>query len=202
MFYFERQCSNMGSVWGLFSGLGEESYREEILMEDRRCDYSHIPDIVHSAMNGNILSSGEFNLRAYEIACLITDEIESGKRRSKILTIKDDINSDDATESKVGYGEISINDRRLELIDEAFDIIENNEVFEEYMKDLLNLRKDYIVEGGLDILELIKSSLRGIPDAVKEISKITSDDDVLRDIISSLCLNSDDSLQARLEGAF
>lgn len=203
MRYFEKQCSDMSSVWGLFAVLGSSSYREEILRKDRRCDYSHVPEIINSAINGNIYGSPEeFNLRAYEIACMATDDIKEGKRRSKMLSIKDDVNADDSVESSIGYGEISINDRRLESIEEAFAIIENNEVFEECLKDLLNLRSEYIVEKGYDVVELVSSSLKGIPEAIKSVGELASEDNKLKDILSVLCSNSSGNLlRVRLEGA-
>lgn len=200
MKYFKYQYQgSMGEVWGLFSQLATVSNEE--LCRDRRCNFSHTSEIVSSAMNGNLPKDvEEFDLRAYEIKCSSVDEIEMSKLRKKYLTIIDTVNGDE--EDPVGYGEISSNDMRLRSIENAFAFLEDNDEFERCLLELYNLRSDYIVDKGVDPVELLKSSLKGIPEAVKSMSEIVSADKVLGSIVETLCENSTYTLQARLEGAF
>lgn len=199
MKYFKHQYSDsLGEVWGLFSGLAELS-KEEKIGKDRRCSYGHTTEIMSSAMNGN-LHPETFDLKAYEIACSKTDQIEIDSLRNKFLAIVDTVNGSE--EDTVGYGKISSNDNRLKSIEDAFEILENNDEFERCLAELFNIRKGYIVEKGVDPVEMLVNSLKGIPEAVSSISELTKEDSVFKRIIETLCENGSNILQGRLEGAF
>ena len=199
MNYFKYQYQDsLGEIWGLFSGLANLS-RGEVLNKNKRWDYSHTSEIISSAMNGNLPKNHEdFDLRSYEIACARTDEIELSKSKKKYLTIVDKINgSDDA----VGYGEISSNDSRLKVVNDALELFEDNEEFECCLSQLYNLREDYIIERGVDPAVMLYNSLKGIPEAVSSIVELVSEDLVLKHIIEVLCETGKDCLQSRLEFA-
>lgn len=200
MKYFKYQYQDsLGEIWGLFSGLANLS-REEVLNKNKRWDYSHTSEIINSAMNGNLPKNHEnFDLKAYEIACSKTDEIEISKSRKKFLTIVDKVNGSET--DTVGYGEISSNDSRLQTVNEALELFEDNEEFEYCLSQLYNLRKDYIIEKGVDPVEMLASSLKGIPEAVSSIVELVSEDTILKHIIEVLCENGEDKLQGRLEVA-
>lgn len=189
----------MGKVWSLFSDLSNIS-RVALRDSSRRWDYSHTTEIISSAMNGNLPKNyEEFDLKAYEIACAKTDEIELSNKRKKYLTIIDNVNSDDAT---VGYGEISSNDRRLRVIEDEFKAIEDNDEFEECLRKLYNIRDDYMKEKGIDPVEMLLNSLKGIPEAVSSITDLFYEDETFKRIVEVLCENGGNTLQVRLEGAF
>lgn len=202
MKYFNYQyADSLGEVWSLFSGLSALSQGE--CKQSSRWDYSHTTEIISSAMNGNLPKNHEdFDLKAYEIACSKTDEIELSNMRKKYLSIIDTVNGDD--EATVGYGEISSNDKRLQDTDveDAFAMFEDNEAFEKCLSDLYNIRKDYIVEEGVDLVEMLLNSLKGIPEAISNIAELCVKDEVLKGLVEVLCENSANSLQVRLEGAF
>lgn len=201
MKYFNYQyADSFGKVWGLFSELSSISRVGEDA-RNSRWDYSHTTEIVNSAMNGNLPSDcTEFDLKAYEIACAKNDEIELSETRKKYLTIVDNINSKE--ETTVGYGQISLNDKRLKFVEEAFAELDNNDEFEKCLCELYNIRKTYIVERGIDPVEMLANSLKGIPEAVSSMSELFSSDTTLREIVEVLCENSSNDLQIRLEGAF
>lgn len=197
MKYFKHQYSgSLGEVWSLFSGL---SNIQDVDPSSRRCDYSHTIDIIKSAMNGNI-HSDDFNLQAYEIKCSQVDEKTKGKQRDKYLSIVDAVNGKD--ENVVGYGEISINDGRLKSIEDAFELLEDNDEFEKCLAEFFNIRKDYIVEKGIDIVEMLSSSLEGIPEAVHKISELVLEDSSLRRIVEVLCASSSNNLRVKLAEAY
>lgn len=198
MKYFSYQYSeSMGRVWSLFSDLSSLS-RIDSKDTNRRWDYSHTSEIINSAMNGNLYHE-DFDLKAYEIACAKTDEIELSNMRKKYLTIVDNVNSEDVT---VGYGEISSNDKRLRTVEDAFAMLDDNDEFEKCLCELYNIRKDYIVEKGVDPVEMLSNSLKGIPEAVSSMSELFLEDMKLRRIVEVLCENGANTLQIRLEGAF
>lgn len=205
MKYFKYQYSDsLGEVWGLFSELANLS-EEEILNKNKRYDYSHTTEIINSAMNSKIESRegfnlDDFNLKAYEIKCHQNDEIKLNEMRKKHLTIVDTINGSD--EDTVGYGEISSNDTRLRSVEDAFELLEDNDEFERCLCELYSIRKDYIVEKGVDPVEMLINSLKGVPEAVNSIVSLVVEDSSLKKIIEVLCESGNNSLQGRLEGAF
>ena len=199
MDYFKYQESKpMSKIWSLFSDL-KDITPEQLDLLYGESDFSHTLEIVRSALNGNIPLTDEaidsFNLFAYERKCRDTD------KKGKFNDIKDTVNivitdnSDD--EIKVGYGDIS--DRKLKSIDDSLDEIMNNAEFESSIKELYKIRSKYIVEKGVDVVSVLLNSLKGIPDAIAEIKEFIKNDEIIKDIVVSLCENSSGDLIKRLE---
>ena len=208
MKYFKHQYSeSLGEIWSLFSDLASLSKEEEVVIKGSRGEFGHTVEIINSAMNKKLDSREGFNLetfdlRAYEAECRKKDEIKLNDLRKKYLTIVDTVNGNDDTNT-VGYGEISMNDTRLKSMEDAYAVLEDNDEFETYLAKLYTLRKEYIVGKGIDPVEMLINSLKGIPEAVSLMTELISVDLPLKQIIEGLCSNSsNNNLQARLEGAF
>lgn len=208
MKYFKHQYSeSLGEIWSLFSDLASLSKEEEVVSKGSRGEFGHTVEIINSAMNKKLDNREGFNLetfdlRAYEAECRKKDEIKLNDLRKKYLTIVDTVNGNDDTNT-VGYGEISMNDTRLKSMEDAYAVLEDNDEFETYLAKLYTLRKEYIVGKGIDPVEMLINSLKGIPEAVSLMTELISVDFPLKQIIEGLCSNSsNNNLQARLEGAF
>lgn len=208
MKYFKHQYSeSLGEIWSLFSDLASLSKEEEVISKGSRGEFGHTVEIINSAMNKKLDNREGFNLetfdlRAYEAECRKKDEIKLNDLRKKYLTIVDTVNGNDDTNT-VGYGEISMNDTRLKSMEDAYAVLEDNDEFETYLAKLYTLRKEYIVGKGIDPVEMLVNSLKGIPEAVSLMTELISVDLPLKQIIEGLCSNSsNNNLQARLEGAF
>lgn len=208
MKYFKHQYSeSLGEIWSLFSDLASLSKEEEVVSKGSRGEFGHTVEIINSAMNKKLDNREGFNLetfdlRAYEAECRKKDEIKLNDLRKKYLTIVDTVNGNDDTNT-VGYGEISMNDARLKSMEDAYAVLEDNDEFETYLAKLYTLRKEYIVGKGIDPVEMLINSLKGIPEAVSLMTELISVDFPLKQIIEGLCSNSsNNNLQARLEGAF
>lgn len=208
MKYFKHQYSeSLGEIWSLFSDLASLSKEEEVVSKGSRGEFGHTVEIINSAMNKKLDNREGFNLetfdlRAYEAECRKKDEIKLNDLRKKYLTIVDTVNGNDDTNT-VGYGEISMNDTRLKSMEDAYAVLEDNDEFETYLAKLYTLRKEYIVGKGIDPVEMLINSLKGIPEAVSLMTELISVDLPLKQIIEGLCSNSsNNNLQARLEGAF
>lgn len=208
MKYFKHQYSeSLGEIWSLFSDLASLSKEEEVVSKGSRGEFGHTVEIINSAMNKKLDNREGFNLetfdlRAYEAECRKKDEIKLNDLRKKYLTIVDTVNGNDDTNT-VGYGEISMNDTRLKSMEDAYAVLEDNDEFETYLAKLYTLRKEYIVGKGIDPVEMLVNSLKGIPEAVSLMTELISVDLPLKQIIEGLCSNSsNNNLQARLEGAF
>ena len=208
MKYFKHQYSeSLGEIWSLFSDLASLSKEEEVVGKGSRGEFGHTVEIINSAMNKKLDNREGFNLetfdlRAYEAECRKKDEIKLNDLRKKYLTIVDTVNGNDDTNT-VGYGEISMNDTRLKSMEDAYAVLEDNDEFETYLAKLYTLRKEYIVGKGIDPVEMLINSLKGIPEAVSLMTELISVDLPLKQIIEGLCSNSsNNNLQARLEGAF
>lgn len=196
MNYFKYQFQgSMGPIWALFSEL-EGAAEETSAMKDswNRCDYGHTLDIIHSAMNGNILSeNGEFSLKNYEYACQKQERVDRLSMQDKLISI---VELEDTEDKRVGYKEVASN--KLKYVEEAYSVLENNEMFERCLSELVELRSMYIVELGIDPMELLRNALRGIPSAVKELKNIK--DSKLKEIVVSLCeYGTNGYLQSRLD---
>ncbi len=204
MKYFKHQYSeSLGEIWGLFSDLASLS-KEEILNKSGRSEFSHTVEIINSAMNKKLdnregFDLDTFDLRAYEAECRKKDDIKLNDSRKKFLTIVDTVNGSDT--DVVGYGEISMNDNRLKSIEDAFALFDENDEFERCLSELYNIRKNYIVTKGVDPVEMLINSLKGIPEAVSLMAELVLEDLSLKQIVEGLCSNSKNTLQLRLEGA-
>ena len=200
MNYFNYQAKGtLGLVWSLFSGLDDMTEEDRLDKSYRRCSYGHTLEIVNAALNGSLsLEDPEgFNLKAYEFKCQDNDAINLQKSVEKFLYIVDSTNDDDS-DGRVGFGEIS--DRKLESKEEAYDLLECSEAFEENLKRLYNIRSEYIRCKGFDPARLLMNSLKGIPEAVKEVTTIVKSNKVLGEIFVSLCEDSvEGNLIQRLE---
>ena len=204
MDYFKYQQTGVtGRIWGLFAGLRDISEEEKLQKSTFNVSYAHSLEIVGAALRGSLLTDDEslrdFDLRAYECKCAENDRIGKIQRADKELFIVDITNSD--TEEKVGFGDVTERERRLQCIDEAFDQLESMESLNEDIKRLCNIRQDYLIEHGVDIIHVLVNSLKGIPDAVSELKSILASENnlQLRSLIVSLCENGSGSLMNELE---
>lgn len=189
-YYKYQNTKSMSKVWELFKELGTMSTEQlEKLYEGS--NYSHTLDIVNAALNGSISLTDEsvsgFNLAAYEYRCKETDKISNFNRCKDIVNIIDVDNSDD--DLKVGYGEVS--SRAIKSFEDSYDEVINSEEFEENIRMLYGIRSKYIIEHGIDLVSVLRSSLQGIPEAINEVKNLMSDNCV-KDLILSLCENSSD----------
>lgn len=195
MRYFDyQQSGTLGRVWSLFSSLGS-------LSEDKRLnstEYSHTVEIVNAALRGYLATSDEsienFNLEAYEYKCSENDRIAKIYSADKILYIVDNVE-----ENSVKMGEIHENNISLSKQGD-FDLTDSSISFESDFQRLLKLRSLYIKVHGVDLVFVLKASLKGIPEAIGEIKILSSYSKELKELIKSLCDNNDSGmLLKRLE---
>ena len=179
----------MGKIWSLFSEL-KYAPQESIdtLNSAHRCPYSHTIEIISSAMNGNIYAPERFDLRGYEYACQKQEKINKISEASKLLAIVDE--SEEEEEVGCGYGEISSN--KIKIIEDAYQILEDDIAFQESLKELYGIRSKYIVDFGIDPVELLKGALRGIPESIDLVKKLK--DSYLKEILVNLCELGSDGL--------
>lgn len=202
MEYFKyQQTGACGRVWSLFAKLSEISEEEKLKKSASEIEYAHTLEIVNSALNGS-LSLDEYNIRnfnlsGYEYKCAENDRNGEIKNTEKLLYIVD--NFGDTKDDKVGFGDIS--ERKLEVVEEAFEILENSESFKRDIMLLCNVRKKYIRERGVDLTCILLNSLRGIPEAKAQLMGIISEkgNSQVKELVVSLCENSGGYLISRLE---
>lgn len=191
-FNYQPQCP-MGQVWSLFTDLRNAGERQLVSDYD---EYGHSLDIIKAAISGNI-SEVDFNLSAYETQCYLNDKKDFYNKLDKVLYIVDNATSD-SEDLRVNYGEISSNSSKLKSQKDPYVDIEDMSTFESNLNELLGLRNSIIAVKGVDIVELLKNSLKGIPDAIKELSIIVKEDTSNLSCILSSLLESEVPL-SRLE---
>lgn len=189
-YYKYQNTKPMSNVWSLFKDLDTMTPSQiERLYADS--DYSHTLDIVKAALNGSIPLTDdavrEFNLQAYEYKCKENDKNGNFKKAKDILNIVEFDNSEEDVNTR--YGDIS--DRKLKVVEDAFEEVMSSDTFEANIRELYNIRTKYIIEHGIDLVSVLISSLKGIPEAVAEIKTIMCDT-VVKDLIVSLCEDSRD----------
>lgn len=200
MRYFDYQHSGtLGRVWCLFAGLNDITEEQQLGKSRYSCEYAHTLEIVNAALSGALSTTSEsirnFNLQAYEYACKENDNINQIKSADKLLFIVDDTGEDN---ERVGFGDIQ--ERKLKPDKDCFSEVFDSAEFETNLLLLLDIRDKYIREKGVDVVGVLKSSLKGIPEAVKQMQNLVSDNNSLRELIVSLCESGQEgALMGRLE---
>lgn len=188
MNYFKyQQSGSLGMVWSLFSGLQDVSVEEKLHKSKYSCSYEHTLDIIKSALSGSITMDDSFNLEAYEFRCAENEKKGMFKKAEKFLNIVDSVDEDDG----VGFGDVS--SKKLKSVETDFENIENSDAFYRNLMSLLNIRDVYIKEHGIDLVSVLSSSLKGIPESVNQIKNLISKNSTLCDTIVSLCETSSNS---------
>lgn len=180
-----------GRVWSLFTELANaERYYAD---KDSSLAFSHTVDIVNAAFSGSISLDSEslkaFNLSAYEYGCYKNDLIEKHASASKELFIVDDYSNDSDKEKRVGFGDISV--RKLSIKDDYLDRVMDSDAFDSSLAMLLGLREEICIKHGVDIVEALKASLRGVKKAITVIQELSEKDNKLKDLIYTLCSTGD-----------
>ena len=188
MNYFNYQPKvPMGRVWGLFTELSEMSEDECLGKTKFNCQYAHTLEIIHAAVEGSLSNKAyeDFNLKAYEIKCNQTDEIEKKAQVDKCLFIVDTSGLQHDEMPRIGYGDIA--ETKIKPVDNVYDDINALNAFESNLNELLNIRKDYIVLHGIDLVSVIIGSLKGIPETLEVLSGIVKNNPKIKDLVASLC---------------
>lgn len=203
MNYFGYQSNTTGAIWGLFKSLGEVTPEQREKMYSGS-EYSHTLETVSAALSGAIATDPEsvnnFNLWGYEFSCANRDNLRRLNLAEHVLNIVDfSTTSDDSL--AVGYGDISSRDLASKLTskEDVFEDLVESISFEENLKQLLNIRSQYIVEQGVDVVSVLYGALKGIPDAINEVKTLVKDN-FLKDLYAQLCEESQNgALLRRLE---
>lgn len=196
MRYFDYQTQGtIGMIWGIFAPLGMRSEDEMLSKSRYSCSYSHTLEIVNAALNGSLsYMNDDFDLARYESKCATNERIGKRQEVDKLLYIVDSTEEED---NRVGYGDIS--ERALGTKEDVFEGIESEDTLDSGLCQLSELREKYIKEIGKDIVSILRSSLRGIPEATIEIQGIMSKDSFLREVVINLCESSNGTLMSRLQ---
>lgn len=193
MNYFDYQPKvPMGRVWSLFTQLASISEEEKLGKSMYSPEYAHTLEIVKAATTGSLSermdTTEDFNLRAYEAVCKKNDTINFKKSLEKCLFIVDNMATDGETSAK--YGDISEN--KLGSVEDAFLSVESVSDFESNINTLLNIRVDYIESQGIDLVNILVNSLKGIPEAIDGIATFIKENSSLQELIVSLCEDGKD----------
>lgn len=177
--YMPDGMAHLGKIWTLFESMSAD--------EINRNSYEYSLDIIKSALQGNISfdcteTNGKFPLREYTYGCKKNEKIARRAKVKKELFIVDSFTEDE--NEKIGFGDIS--ERVLKDIDTLFDEMLDTESFEQSIEALLGIRNEYLVKEGVDIVELVKGSLKKVNNSVKTLSKFAKKDNRLKSILEGL----------------
>lgn len=176
--YMPDSKKHMGKVWNLFESMSTE--------EIERGSYEYSLDIVKAALNGRIALEGEesenFHLREYTAGCKRNTRLTNRANAKKELFIADSFTEDE--NEKIGFGDVS--ERVLKDIDVLFDTLIDDETFEQCLINLMGIRNEYIVKRGIDLVEIIRGSIKQMAVSMKELSSLVKDDPRIGAIVDGL----------------
>lgn len=185
MNYFTYQYEgSLGRVWSLFNKMG--SSLEEGSSKPK--NYEHTYDIVKAAMRGSIrlddYNLENFNLDAYERGCLNYDELNKYHDAEKVKFLVDE-GDEEAVEGHIKFDQYPM--RKIERLDEGIDDVDDACTFEDSFKELMRMRKFYIVKSGVDIVRLLLNTLKGVPEVRAKLLAIVNSNEKVKELIGVLC---------------
>lgn len=200
MRYFDYQPKmQFGKIWELFSEMNSRSEAEILGQTNSRVQYSHTIEIINAALSGSLSVSDEsikyFSLPAYEYAC---DKNEGIDRKASYATTLFLVSDGEDEDRKAGYGEYS--DAKLKIKERPYDDFENRETFSENIKRLININKVYLRSKGIDVIRLLKNSLKNDKQSTKRLKLILDEDMELQELVVDLCEDGSEGTLEKILG--
>lgn len=200
MRYFDYQPKmQLGKIWELFSEMNSRSEAEILGQTSSRVQYSHTIEIINAALSGSLSISDEsikyFSLSAYEYACAKNEDID---RKASYATTLFLVSESEDEDKKAGYGEYS--DAKLKIKERPYDDFENRETFLENIKRLVHINKVYLRSKGIDVIRLLKNSLKNDKQSTKRLKLLLDEDMELKELVVDLCEDGSEGMLEKLLG--
>lgn len=200
MRYFDYQPKvQLGKIWELFSEMNSRSEAEILGQTNSRVQYSHTIEIINAALSGSLSVSDEsikyFSLSAYEYACAKNEDID---RKASYATTLFLVSEGEDEDKKAGYGEYS--DAKLKIKERPYDDFENRETFSENIKRLVNINKVYLRSKGIDVIRLLKNSLKNDKQSTKRLKLLLDEDMELQELVVDLCEDGSEGTLEKILG--
>lgn len=148
-------------VWSLFTEMNKNP--------NKNVPYAY--EIVRAGLLGRIDLGSPFHLEAYcktvESNLALAEFTES----KKLLHFKNGVDSD-GNEIK-SWGTVSLEKASLVArMEDKFEVILNSEELDFAVRQISSLNEEFIINEGINVVEVLKNAVRGIPSAVEKLKYI------------------------------
>lgn len=154
-------------VWGLFSSMADEPEKS----------VPYVDEIINAGIKGKIDFGRYFNLDGY---CYTVEEnlkMKAGQRAKKESFIFDGDLTDDGGEAYTKKG--GVNSNRFEALEDGFNKLEDDDELLSAIRSIKNVREDFLLDEGVDLVKLLKSATEFLPQAITDLKKLCEDFELL-----------------------
>lgn len=139
-------------------------------------------DIVMAGLDGRIDTSREFNLWGYDYAISTNGKLSEDVRKRKkekyiSFDTDDETVSADLRNGGITIDMLSYSSLTNETAADEFEEIENSMELEYAVKTIKEINDDYITYEGIDLIQLIKSAVQRVPQAIEKLKEVCLDNE-------------------------
>lgn len=202
-----RQKSHTGSVLGGCFSLGKDTLTDETwdevwklfsaMAENPDKPLDEATDILKSALQGNLKGVQFENAQdIYRYASRIKRNKYLSKNSQKNVKRKLYIDhmheSEDNTPAYGTILESAVVAQTISRTKDAFEDIADNSELRYAVETIKDLRQEFFIEAGVDLVKLLKQALRGIPDAVLELKRVCTEYELVGEQIKVILSSGED----------
>ena len=146
-------------VWCLFSSMAD--------MPSKSVPY--VDEILNASFKGKIALNRTFNLEGYCYTVRENLKMKAGQKAQKELFLFES-DSDEEYEGSSRNGGVSTN--RFDKLEDGFNELEDDDELLSAIQSIKNIREDFLLDEGVDLVKLLKSATEFLPQAVEELKKV------------------------------
>lgn len=142
----------------------------------------YVDEILTAYQNGKINLDKEFNLRGYCYRVAENQEKKALQNAKKETFLFD--NDEDDYEEASRQGGVSYN--RFERLDDGFEQLENDDELAYAISTIKNLRKDFLMEEGIDLVVLLQRVKEFLPQAITKMREVCSEFELIGEQVHTI----------------
>lgn len=166
----------------------------------------YVQEIIDAAQQGRVNLNSDFNLAGYCYKISQNTMLKANSRKKKETFYFEDDGIDESDWGKyskqggISMTEVTVQSKRFNALEQGFEALEDDSEFLDAINTIKNLRDDFLVNEGVDLIMLIKQALKYFPQAIKELKKICTEFELVGEQIK-IILSSEKDIEHYLEFA-
>ncbi len=166
----------------------------------------YVQEIIDAAQQVRVNLEKDFNLAGYCYKISQNTMLKANSRKKKETFYFEDDGMDDSDWSKyskqggISLTEATVRSTRFNDLAQGFEALEDDSEFLDAINTIKNLRDDFLINEGVDLIMLIKQALKYFPQAIDELKKICEDFELVGEQIK-IILSSKKDIEHYLEFA-
>lgn len=146
-------------VWCLFSSMADTPSKS----------VPYVDEILNASFKGKIALNRTFNLEGYCYTVRENLKMKAGQKAQKELFLFES-DSDEEYEGSSRNGGVSTN--RFDKLEDGFNELEDDDELLSAIQSIKNIREDFLLDEGVDLVKLLKSATEFLPQAIEELKKV------------------------------